>query len=92
MQQILQELESEDNEGKVENKSDVVLDVQKNIDQLGIQMNQEGLDSSKCGKEKAKRGRKYLKELREVDDQDREQQKIDQIFNNGKGKCLPKET
>ena len=54
-------------------------------------MNQEGLKSSICGKMKGKRGRRSLKELRQVDGHNREQQKIDQIFNNGKGKCLPEQ-
>ena len=60
-----------------------------NLDHLGIYMYQEGLKSSCCGKVKGKRGRKYLKDLREADGLSREQQKIDQIFYNGKGKFLP---
>ena len=55
-------------------------------------MNQEGLSSPKYGRVKGKRGRKSLKELREVDGLSKEQQKIDQLLNNGKGKCLPKDS
>lgn len=58
--------------------------------QLGIFMNQEGIRTPRYGSSKSKRGRKYLKELREADGQDREQQKISDIFNVGKGKVLPK--
>jgi hypothetical protein len=52
-------------------------------------MNREGLNSPKYGRAKAKRGRKSLKELREVDRQEKEQQKINQLLNTGKGKFLP---
>ena len=55
-------------------------------------MNQEGVESPNNGKVKPKRGTKSLKELREVDGQTREQQKISQLFNTWKGKILPKDT
>jgi hypothetical protein len=58
--------------------------------QLGICMNQEGIRTPRYGTSKAKRGRKSLKELRAVDGQAREQQKLSDIFNVGKGKVLPK--
>ena len=53
-------------------------------------MNQEGRTSPNCGKPKGKRGRKSLKELREFEGLAREQRKIDEILNMGKGKDLPK--
>ena len=53
-------------------------------------MNQEGIKAPRYGKLKVKRGRKSLKELREVDRQPKEQQKVTQIFNTGKEKVLPK--
>ena len=52
-------------------------------------MSQEGPKSPCFGKTKGKRGRKSLKELRESKGLSKDQQKIDQIFYNGKGKCLP---
>ena len=64
----------------------------KNQEKLGICMNQEGIRTPRYGSMKGKRGRKKLKELREVDGQEKEQQKIKDIFNAGKGKVLPKET
>ena len=60
--------------------------------ELGIEMNQEGLTSPKYGKPKGKRGRRSLKNLREVEGLAREQRKIDEILNIGKGKCLPRST
>ena len=54
-------------------------------------MNQERVKSPNFGRAKPKRGRKSLKELREVDGQAYEQQKISKLFNVGKGKILPKE-
>ena len=53
-------------------------------------MNQEGIRNPRYGKSKVKRGRKSLKELREVEGQAKEQQKISEMFNIGKGKVLPK--
>ena len=44
-----------------------------------------------CGKLKQKRGRKSLKELREAAGQVKEQTKILDILQSGKGKILPKE-
>ena len=38
-------------------------------EQLGISMNQEGIRNPRYGKSKVKRGRKSLKELREVEGQ-----------------------
>ena len=57
---------------------------------LGIQENQEGISSPRYGRVKGKRGRKSLKELREVEGLCKEQIKIDNLFNIGKGKGLPK--
>lgn len=70
---ILQELENEDKDQKEGKQSKITLNAQENIEQLGIQMNQEGINSPKCGKVKAKRGRKSLKELREADGQAKDQ-------------------
>ena len=89
--QFLKELAQEEKNGSPESKIGAAKKVEANLDQLGIQMNQEGIKSTICGKMKDKRGRKSLKELREVDGHNKKQQKIDQIFNIGKGKCLPKE-
>ena len=52
-------------------------------------MSLDGPKSPCCGKTKGKRGRKTLKELRELEGLNKDQQKMDQIFYNGKGKCLP---
>jgi hypothetical protein len=86
--QIIRELEVDEAEGKV---SEEVFTAQNNMEYLGIQMNQEGLSSPKYGRVKGKRGRKSLKELREAAGLSREQQKIDHLLNNGKGKSLPRE-
>ena len=58
--------------------------------ELGIQMNQQGLTYPNYGKPKGKRGRRSLKELRETEGLAREQRKIDELLNMGKGKCLLK--
>ena len=63
------------------------IDYQQDLD---LHMNQEGLSYPKYDRSKGKRGRKSLKELREADGQCREQQKIDNLLNIGKGKCLPR--
>ena len=57
---------------------------------FGIYMNKEGLASPIYGKPKGKRGRRSLKELRESEGLARDQKKIDELLNTGKGKCLPK--
>ena len=62
-----------------------------NIDKLGIAINQEWLKTPICGRTKQKRGRKSLKELREAAGQVKDQTKISELLNNGKGKFLPKE-
>lgn len=90
--QILRELENEDTKGEDSIILNAAQNAHNNMEQLGIQMNQEGLNSPKCRKVKVKRGRKSLKELREVDGHNREQQKIDQLFKNRMGKCLSKDT
>lgn len=41
---------------------------------------------------KGKRGKRSLKELMEEDGLSREQQKVDQLLNNGKGKFLLEES
>ena len=58
---------------------------------MGIAINQEGLKTPNCGKKKKKWGRKSLKELREATSQAKEQTKIIEILQGGKGKNLPKE-
>lgn len=58
--------------------------------ELGIQMNQEGLTHPNYGKPKGERARRSLKELCETEGLAREQKKIDELFEIGKGKCLPK--
>ena len=58
--------------------------------ELGIFMNQEGRTSPVYGKPKGKRGRRSLKEIRESEGLAREQRKIDELLNTGKGKGLPK--
>ena len=63
-------------EEKEGNQSEIALNAQKNMEQLGIQMNLEGINSPKYGKVKTKRGRKSLKELREAVSQAQEQKKI----------------
>ena len=55
-----------------------------------ICMNQEGLVSLVYGKPKGKRGRKSLKEIRETEGLARDQKKIDELLNTGKGKSLHK--
>lgn len=57
---------------------------------MGIAANEDGHNHPKCGKFKGRRGRKSLKELREVAGQAREQKKINDILKAGKGKSLPK--
>ena len=65
---------------------------QENPVQLGIFKNLEGNRHPNYGKTPMKRGRKSLKVLREADGKVREQQKINQLFKKGKGKCLPAES
>ena len=87
---ITEIIAEEQQEGEVSSIVEKILDEQ-NLDKLGIAMNQEGLITPICGKTKQKRGRKSLKELREAAGQVKDQIKIVDILNNGKGKCLPKE-
>ena len=86
---ICQELEMED----IDRTEDGNISTTQELDifqqELGIEMNQEGLTSPKYGKPKRKRGRKSLKDLREIEGLAREQRKIDELLNIGKGKCLP---
>ena len=89
-EQILQEFKDEERSHYEGGQNDVINNAKDNIEQLGILMNQEGIKAPRYGKTKVKRGRKSLKELKEVDGQAKEQQKISQIFNSGKGKILPK--
>lgn len=88
---IISELESENMEGNDIHKRSDDLKIGKAIEFLGIQRNQDSLSSPIFGKIKGKRGRRSLKDLREAEGLSREQQKIDQLFKVGKGKCLPKE-
>ena len=90
---ILNQIMEEDNIGTQElqqrHKIDIVQTAENNIDQLGICMSQEGPKRPCCGKIKGKRGRKSLKEIREAESHNKDQQKIDHLFHNGKGKHLP---
>ena len=61
------------------------------MENLGIEMNWEGIKTPIYGKPKQKRGQKSLKELREVARQVKEQTKIIKILQGGKGKNLFKE-
>ncbi len=63
----MQELVNEDKDDTKGKQSDTALNACENMDQLGILMNQEGINSPNYGKGKAKRGRKSLKELKEAD-------------------------
>ena len=54
------------------NKIPIIQNAKNDLEHLGIQMNQQGLNSPNFGRVKGKRGRKSLKELREVDGQARE--------------------
>ena len=89
---IINELEAENTEGKSNHKNKNDFRPEQATETLGIQQNQDSLSSPNFGKSKGKRGRKSLKDLREAEGLSREQQKIDQLFNAGKGKFLPKET
>ena len=53
------------------------------MENLGIEINQ-GLKNPKCGKEKMKRGRKLLNELRTTIGQAKNQKEIMEILNTGK--------
>ena len=88
--QISSEIENEEVDKQSNCKISLVHSLRNDSQHLGIQMNQEGLSSPKYGRSKGKRGRKSLKELREAIGQCRDQQKIDELLNIGKGKCLPK--
>ena len=86
---IMEENNTENQEQITESKIDIVHTAEDNIGQLGICMSQEGPKFPCFGKTKGKRGRKSLKELRESESLNKDQQKIDQLFYNGKGKHLP---
>lgn len=88
---IIKELELENTEGKITQQYNKDSRLEKATKYLGIQQNQESLSSPNFGKSKGRRGRRSLKDLREAEGLSSEQQKIDQLFNIGKGKCLPKE-
>ena len=70
---IIKELEHEDIEGIDDKKMINSLNSGKVLVNLGIQKNQVGLSSPNFGKEKGKRGRRSLKDLREVEGLGREQ-------------------
>ena len=70
--QIIRELKTEDMEGKVSNKISITHNAEKDLENLKIQMNQEGLSSPKYGKVKGKRSRRSLKELKEANGLSRE--------------------
>ena len=89
LNQIMEEDNTETQELQQRHKIDIVQTSENNIDQLGICMSQEGPKHPCCGKIRGKRGRKSLKELRESESLNKDQQKIDHLFHNGKGKYLP---
>ena len=88
--QIIRELETEDFEITEDCISPTAQDLEVYQLELGLHMNQEGRISPISGKPKGKRGRKSLKELRESEGLAKEQRKIDELLNTGKGKCPPK--
>ena len=61
------------------------------MNRLGISVNKDGLKAPRCGKQKMKRGRKTLIELRSATRQAKNQKNISDILNAGKGKFLPNE-
>ena len=87
---ICRELEAEEFEESEDYIPPLGQDLEIYPKELGLLMNQEGKISPITGKPKGKRGRKSLKELRESKGLAREQRKIDELLNLGKGKCLPK--
>lgn len=88
---IIKELEHAYIEEKSYKEKISNLNIEKVLVELGIQKNQVGLCSPNFGKVKGKRGRRSLKDLREFEGLYREQKKIDQLLNIGKGKSLPKQ-
>ena len=88
--QMIKELVQEEKECNPENIFSVAKMAEANLDQLRIQMNQEGIKSHICGKMKGKRGRKSLKELREVDGHNKEQKKMIRFSILGRGSAFPK--
>ena len=72
IEQIMKELENEEKCEKEGKQHEISLNAQENIEQLGILMNQEGINTPKYSRLQAKRGRKSLKELKEVDGQAKE--------------------
>ena len=88
---IMQEVIDEEGNDQGWCQADTDINVSFGKEQLGLARNQEGFKYPNFGQKKSKRGRKSLKELRELDGKAREQQKINQIFNAGKGKGLPRE-
>ena len=63
----------------------------RNLDNLGIIENMEGVNYEKCGKQSKKCGRKTLAELRTVIGMVANNKNINEILNVGKGKSLPKD-
>ena len=88
---LVKEIISEANQVGKESKIAAKVVKEQCLEKIGIAENQEGQKTPMCGKTKQKRGRKSLKELRESARQEKEQAKIFDLLNNGKGKCLPKE-
>ena len=88
--QISSEIENKEVDKQSNYKISLVHSLRNDSQHLGSQMNQEGLSSPKYGRSKGKRGRKSLKELREAIGHCKDQQKIDELLNIGKGKCLPR--
>ena len=69
VEQILQELGSEEKEDKERKLSEIVKSEQENLEQLGIKMNQVGVKSPNFVRVNSKRGRRSIKGRREVDGQ-----------------------
>ena len=87
---ICKELEAEEFENIDDWTTPTVHDLDVYQQELGLYMNQEGLTSPNFGKPKRKRVRKSLKEIQEIEGLARDQRKIDELLNTGKGKSLPK--
>ena len=88
---LIKEIISKENqEGKDSAIAEKVIK-EKNLEKIGIAVNQEGMKTPICGKSKQKRGRKSLKELGEAAGQVKQKTQILDLLHNGKGKFLPKE-
>ena len=73
LKQIMAKNNNENQEQQSEQKIDTVQTTESNMDQLGINMSQEGPKFPSYGKIRGKRGRKSLKELRESESLNKDQ-------------------